>query len=279
MRTAVGLLRRGRDAFDAAERLAQTVEDDPTVTTVGFGSMPNAEGELELDAAFMNGRDLSLGCVLGVKGFKNPICIARKVMTDCPHTVLTGLGAEEFADLHGCERAIMVNDSIRGAWQEKMEEYKRGDRSPAGHDTIGVVILDGRGDIAAATSTSGLAMKLRGRVGDSPLVGSGFYSDNEAGGATATGVGEDIMRCCTCFVAVELLRQGLHPRQAAEEAVRRTHRRLMSSRAAVGNIAVVCVDKTGRFGAAANHEGFTYVAASHERPPAVYEIKAEDIMR
>lgn len=279
MRSAAALLGRGQDAFDAAEQLVRIVEDDPEVTTVGFGAMPNAKGELELDAAFMNGRDLSLGCALSVKGFKNPICIARKIMSCCPHSVLAGLGAEEFADLNGCERAIMVNDSIRRAWQEKMEEYKRGDRSPAGHDTIGAVILDGRGDIASATSTSGLAMKLRGRVGDSPLVGSGLYADNDAGGAAATGVGEDIMKGCTCFLAVELLRKGLHPREAAEEAVRRTHLRLMRCRGTIGNIAVVCADKHGAFGAAANHEGFTYVAASHLLPPAVYEIKAQDIVR
>jgi len=276
---AANMLNGGKDAFDASEQLAKMVEDDPEVTTVGFGAFPNAKGELELDAAFMNGRDLSLGCVLSVKGFKNPVSIARKVMTDCPHTVLTGLGAEEFADKHGCQRAIMITDDMRKAWEEKLLELQSGKDVLSGHDTVGVVALDSTGDIASATSTSGLSMKLRGRVGDSPLVGSGFYADNDVGGAAATGVGEDIMRGCTCFVAVELMRQGLHPQQAAEEAVRRTHNRLLRRGTAVGNMAVVCADKLGRFGAAANHEGFSYVAASFDKAPAVYRIEKEMIVK
>lgn len=279
LREAAAMLTAGQNGVDAAESLARAVEDDPAITTVGFGSMPNEKGELELDAAVMRGRDMALGCVLGVKGFQNPVSIARKVMESCPHTVLVGLGAEEFADKHTMRRAIMVNDAARDAWQQKLREREAGAAGLSGHDTVGVVTLDSAGDITAATSTSGLALKLRGRVGDSPLVGSGFYADNDAGAAAATGVGEDIMRGCTCFVAVELMRQGLKPRQAAEEAVRRTHRRLARGGSAVGNIAVVCMNMLGEFGAAANHEGFTYAAASDGLPPAVYEIKAEEIVR
>jgi isoaspartyl peptidase/L-asparaginase-like protein (Ntn-hydrolase superfamily) len=279
LRKAADMLGNGQDAFDASEQLARMVEDDPEVTTVGFGSFPNAKGELELDAAFMNGRDLSLGCVMSVKGFKNPVSIARKVMTGSPHNVLSGQGAEEFADANGCERAIMLTDSIRKEWDEKIAEQKGKQPDCFGHDTVGVVTLDTAGEIASATSTSGLAMKQRGRVGDSPLVGCGFFADNDVGGAAATGIGEDIMKGCTCFVAVELMRQGYPPQQAAQEAVRRTHRRLARHSAQVGAIAVVCANKDGEFGAASNHENFTYVAASYLRQPAVYEVGVEDIIR
>lgn len=276
---AAELLEIGRCGADAAERLARAVEDDPEVTTVGFGSFPNAKGELELDAAMMDGTTMALGCVLGVKGYKNPVSIARKVMEHCTHNVLVGLGAEEFAEANGCDRAIMVTDGMRKAWEEKLEELKKGKDCCSGHDTVGVVALDTTENIVAATSTSGLSMKLRGRVGDSPLIGSGFYADRDVGGAAATGVGEDIMKGCTCFVAVELMRQGLSPRRAAEEAVRRTHRRLAPHQKEVGNIAVVCLNKDGEFGAAANHEGFSYAAASSCREPAVYEVTAEDIVK
>lgn len=276
LRTAADMLGRGQNAFDAAEQLARIVEDDPEVTTVGFGSFPNAKGELELDAAMMNGRDLSLGCVAGVKGFKNPVSIARKVMTDSPHNVLIGQGAEEFADAHGFERGIMLTDSIRKEWEAKITEQKT---ACFGHDTVGVVSLDTAGETVAATSTSGLAMKQRGRVGDSPLVGCGFYADSDVGGAAATGIGEDIMKGCTCFMAVELMRQGLSPKEAARQAVQRTHSRLARHSKEVGAIAVVCANKEGEFGAASNHENFTYVAASYLRQPAVYEIGVEEIIR
>lgn len=269
------LLSAGGSAFDAAEQAARMVEDDPDVTTVGSFSFPNAMGEIELDAGFMRGRDLALGCVLGLQGYANPVSVARKVMEACPHTVLIGRGAEDFAAAHGFPRAILVNDAMRAAWDKKRREAQK----PSGHDTVGVAALDTAGEVAAATSTSGLAMKLRGRVGDSALVGSGLYADSDVGAAAATGVVEDIMRGCTSFVAMELMRGGMHPQQAAEEAVRRTHRRIARHRGDVGNIAVVCMNRAGQFGGAANHEGFTYAGASWEREPAYYEIKAEDIVK
>lgn len=271
--TAGGILHKCGSAMDAAELIARMVEDDAGVDTVGFGAIPNIKGEVELDAAFMDGRDLSIGAVAGVKGFKNPVSIARKVMTDTPHNFLIGCGAEDFAALKGCRSGIMNTDRARKIWEQKKSELENGKTPDLGHDTVGIVVMDTSGNMTAATSTSGLAMKYRGRVGDSPLVGSGFYVDNEAGGAAATGVGEDIMRGCTCFYAVELLRQGYTPKQAAEEAVRRIHKRLAGSRKSVGNIAIVCADNKGNFAGAANHKGFSFAAASSDIPSAIYQVQ------
>jgi N4-(beta-N-acetylglucosaminyl)-L-asparaginase len=266
---AAGLLRGGGDAESAAEVIAKMVEDDPAVDTVGFGAWPNLEGKMELDAAMMRGRDLALGAVLGIRGFKNPVTVARLVMNRCSHNVLCSGGAEDFAGRNGCTRAEMLSEEARLRWLKRVEERRT---EPDGHDTVGALALDSHGDIVAATSTSGLAMKLPGRIGDSPLVGSGFYADNDVGAAAATGVGEDIMRCCLSYTAVELMRGGMSPRQAAERAVLRAHRSLMRF-GPVGNMAIVCLDRHGQVGGAANHDGFSYAAAAEGFEPQLVAVQ------
>lgn len=262
---------RGK-SLDAVEQVARYVEDDPLVDTVGYGGIPNIQGEVELDAAIMNGEDLSIGAVMGVKGYKNPISIARKVLTDTPHNILIGQGAEDFAAEKGFERTILLTDKSIDLWLKRMNELRAGKKEVVGHDTVGIVSLDTFGNMASGTSTSGAGMKYRGRVGDSPLVGCGFYVDNYTGGAAATGLGEDIMKGCICFYAVELMREGYNPQEAAELAVKRTHNRLYEKNGKVGNIAIVCADNKGNFGGAANHEGFQYAAASYKILPSVYDV-------
>ncbi len=264
---------KGCTANDAVELIARIEEDDPENCTVGFGGFPNKNGEVELDAAFMDGKDMSIGAVAAVKGYKNPVSIARQLMTGSMHTMLVGQGAEDFAASNGFTRGIIMTDGIRKAWEERIKETENPFlQAPIGHDTIGAVALDSKNHMAVATSSSGMGMKHRGRVGDSPLVGSGFFVDDEIGGAAATGLGEDIMKGCTCYAAVDLMRQGLSPQQAAEEAVRRTHMRLKKHMEKVGCIAVVCADNKGRYGGAANHEGFTYAVASSECEPVVVHV-------
>ncbi|NSW89608.1 MAG: N(4)-(beta-N-acetylglucosaminyl)-L-asparaginase [Firmicutes bacterium] len=269
---AAKLIEEGGNSLDAVEKVARYVEDDPSVESVGYGGIPNIEGEIELDAAIMDGEDLSIGAVMGVKGYKNPISIARKVLTDTPCNILVGQGAEDFAARKGFEKTILLNNKSIEIWLKKKSELKAGNKEVAGHDTVGIVALDTFGKMASGTSTSGTGMKYRGRVGDSPLVGSGFYVDNYIGGAAATGLGEDIMKCCTCFYAVELMREGCNPQEAAELAVKRTHKRIFEKSGSVGNIAVVCADNKGNFGGAANHNGFEYVAASDKCLPKIYVV-------
>ena len=263
-------------ALDAVTGVARMVEDDPDVNSVGYGGLPNRNGDVELDAAVMDGRDLSIGAVASVTGFRNPVLIARHILREAPHHFLVGQGAEAYAEQMGMERACLLTEKSRQAWEQKMAELALPGQDPEGHDTVGIVALDNEGDMAVATSTSGIRFKLHGRVGDSPLVGSGFYVDNDVGGAAATGVGEEIMKGCTCYSVVELMRQGKSPQEAAEQAIWKTHNRLLRTRGNVGNMAVVCVDRQGRFGAAANHDDFTYVVATPETEPIVRQ--APDIV-
>lgn len=269
---ASDIIKESGSALDAVEVVAKAVEADPDVDSVGFGGLPNIAGEVELDAAIMDGRDLSMGAVAGIKGFMHPISIARKVMEKTPYNVLVGRGAEEFAARMGFKNAVLITDKTRKIWEERISEIEKGQSPYEGHDTVGIVALDPKGDMACGTSTSGLFLKYRGRVGDSPLVGSGFYVDNTAGGAAATGMGEDIMKGCTCFYAVELMRQGYSPKDAAEEAVRRIHKRLAETKEHVGDISIVCMDNKGNWGAATNRPEFEFVFASDEVAPAVYKV-------
>ena len=191
-------------------------------------------------------------------------------MTDTPYCMLVGTGAEQFAAEHGFPKAELLTAERRHEW---LERKHRRSRSDLGHDTIGVIAIDRTGAIASGTSSSGLKMKHPGRVGDSPIIGSGLYADDDIGAAVATGVGEDIMKCCPCFFAVEIMRQGKTPQQAAEHAITRAHSRLTRTQKKIGNIALVCADKKGRYGAAANHQGFGYCVASSAVPPAFVPVK------
>ena len=263
---AAEILSRGGDAMDAAEAGIHRVESDPEVQTVGKGGFLNAKGELELDAAVMDGNTLKTGAVCGVRGFEHPVTIARAVMERTRHNILIGTGAEEFAREMGIEEcgmeALIAPNAVE-VWKKNQIH---------GHDTIGVVALDETGKMVAATSTSGASMKIPGRVGDSPIIGSGFYVESGVGGAVATGLGEDIMRTCCSVRAVELMRSGMHPQQAVETVVRTAHETILRHGGKPDCIALVCMNAKGEWGAACNHQEFTYAFASAECPPTVAEV-------
>lgn len=264
---AAEILGKGGSALDAAEAGVRLVESDPAVESVGRGGFLNANGELELDGAVMDGTTMKMGVVAGVKGFEHPVSIARAVMEHTRHSILVGAGAEAFAREMGiteADRDYLVTEAARRVWQEK---------NPIGHDTIGAVVLDTHGNMAAATSTSGASMKTPGRVGDSPIIGSGFYVESGVGGATATGWGEDIMRTCCSFRAVELMRSGMHPQQAAETVVRTAHETILRHGGTPDCIALVCVDASGAWGGAANHKGFSYACAREGGTPQVVQVE------
>jgi len=250
--------------LDAVEHVVKRVELDPDVGSVGLGGFPNDQGVVELDAAIMCGHDLGFGAVAGIRSFFHPISIARKILMETPYCMLVGRGAEAFAAQRGFEKGELLTEKRRQEWLEWNHHKNHADM---GHDTIGVIALDLCGAMACGTSSSGLKWKHPGRVGDSPLIGAGLYVDDEVGGAVATGVGEDIMKCCPCFHAVELMRQDHTPQHAAESAVIRAHTRLARTQKRIGNIALVCADNRGNYGAAANHEGFGYFVASSTMQP------------
>jgi len=277
-------LTAGASAADMAELLARMTERDESIDSIGLGGCPNANGEMELDAAFMDGDTMAVGAVAALQGFAHPVSVARCVMEQSVHNFFVGAGAADFAAEHGFEREIMLTVDSIARWHRLKAEREQAAvaKSNPGdsHDTIGVVVLDQAAHMVSATSSSGLAMKHRGRVGDSPLIGSGFYVDSQIGGAAATGVGEDIMKGCMCFAAVSLMQQGMHPQQAAEEALRRTHLRIRShanypsetTGDGVGMMAIVCADRYGRYGGAANHDEFSYAVATENEPAHLVKI-------
>ena len=263
---AAKMLENGETALDALEAGVRLVESDPKVDSVGRGGFLNAKGELELDAAIMDGDSLRMGCVAGVRGFEHPVTIARKVMEQTRHSILVGEGAEEFARKMGIPEAgydYMVTEAARLAWESKRQE---------GHDTIGAVALDTKGSMGVAMSTSGANMKVPGRVGDTPIIGSGFYVDSCVGGAAATGLGEDIMRTCLALRAVELMRQGLSPKAAAEEVILTAHNRIKAHGIEPDNMAIVCMNAAGESGASCNHQGFWYSHAACGQEPVLEEV-------
>ena len=222
------LVRPGGGALDAVEHACRAVEADPETMTVGWGGRPDASGEVTLDAAIMLSPS-RCGSVGFVRGFMHPTTLARLVMERTPHVMLAGDGAERFARQQGMEPADLLTDAARAAWEAWRKEHAgaggpgaaKANIEEADHDTVGVVALDARGTLAGACSTSGLAFKLPGRVGDSPIIGHGLYVDPARGAAVATGHGELVMGVCGTFLAVERMGQGDSPAEAASEVVRR----------------------------------------------------------
>lgn len=243
---------------DALCTAISDVEDNPSFESVGFGGLPNENGVVELDAAYMDGKDLSIGAVMSMKGFKNPFRIAMTLNEHHLNNVLAGDGAGKYALELGEKPMELLTQSTKEKWLIKREEFDRNLKSYSGHDTIGVVVLNDKGEMATGVSTSGLFMKRPGRVGDSPLVGSGYYVDNDIGGAVATGIGEDIMKGCLSHEVVSLIRDGYMPQEACEKAVSTLHKRLKKHNDKVGNISVAALNNLGDMGAACNIDTFFY---------------------
>ncbi len=265
------LLKDYGSSLDAVEIAVKMVEDCPEYRSVGYGGLPNQECEVELDAAFMDGDSLSIGAVGGIRDYKNPVSIARSLMSEKYNIFLTGQGAEKYAHKMGFERMNMLTDYSKKEWERKTKENKENNLKPYdGHDTVGIVGLDRNGKMAVATSTSGLFMKKPGRIGDSPISGSGFYVDSEIGGASATGLGEDIMKGCISYEIVRLMGEGFHPQEAAEKAVYAFNEKLIKRRGKVGDISVVCMNNKGQWGVATNINKFSFVVATKGEDPTVY---------
>ena len=253
---AWSVLSEGGNALDAVEAGVRIEEANPENMTVGFGGRPDRDGFVTLDACIMDplGR---CGSVMALEGFMHPVSVARKVMEDTPHVILVGEGAAQFARDQGFQTQELLTDAARSEWESWKETS---DYKPVinieNHDAIGMLTMDAKGDIAGACTTSGLAYKMRGRVGDSPVIGAGLYLDNEIGGATATGMGEEVVRTVGSFLIVELMRQGLSPQEACEEGVRRILEKNKGRRDF--QIGFIALNKKGETGAYCIHPGFSY---------------------
>ena len=250
-------LDNGKTALDAVIEGVAVEEENLKNTTVGKGGAPDREGNVTLDACVMNS-DGDCGAVVYVNTITNVAALARKVMEETPHVMLAGDGAEEFGYRMGFEKENLLTEESRLAWEEwkKSPEYKP-IINIENHDTIGMLAIDKNGDIAGACTTSGLSYKMKGRIGDSPIIGSGLFIDNEIGGAVATGMGEEVLKTVGSFLIVELMRNGMSPQEACEEAVRRIVTK--NDRYKDFQIAYIAMNKVGDIGSYCIHEGFSYM--------------------
>lgn len=245
-------------AIDAVEAGVQVAEGDPEVTSVGYGGAPDREGHVTLDSCIMDEKG-NAGSVAFLQNFMHPIAVARKVMDDTPHVMLVGQGARRFALEKGFKEENLLTEKARKDWQHwlKKAEYKPWSAgSDPTHDTISMLALDGTGDLSGSCTTSGLAYKLHGRVGDSPIIGAALFVDNEVGAACATGVGEEVMKTVGSFLIVELMRQGMSPTDACREGVARIIRKNAQWRDV--QVGYLAMDRNGQVGAFAIHPGFQY---------------------
>ena len=215
------VLQEGKSALDAVEKGCNIEEANAEGQSVGIGGLPDRDGNVTLDACIMDSNG-NYGAVVYLQNIIHPISVARKVMEDTPHVILAGKGAEQFAYSEGFEKTNLLTEASKKAWEEwkKTSKYKP-IINIENHDTIGMLAIDKEGNISGGCTTSGLAYKMAGRVGDSPIIGSGLFVDNEVGAATATGLGEEVLKTVGSFLIVELMRQGKTPQQACEEAIGR----------------------------------------------------------
>jgi len=271
------MLKQGGTAGDAIETAIKEVEDFPYYKSVGYGGLPNEEMEVELDAAYMDGDTLDIGAVAAIKDYANPISIARRLSHEKVNCMLVGEGAEKFAHKEGFERKNMLTDRAKIHYRNRVKEVQEQEIKPyTGHDTVGMVCLDTHGKMTAATSTSGLFMKKKGRVGDSPITGSGFYVDSRVGGASATGLGEDLMKGCISYEIVRLMKEGMHPQAACEKAVNDLDKELKERRGKAGDLSLIAMNNKGEWGVATNIEGFSFAVATEDQEPIVYLTKNVD---
>lgn len=250
------VLSAGGSSLDAVHQGVMVEENNLDNQTVGNGGRPDRDGNVTLDACIMD-KDANCGAVLAIQNIANPISVARKVMEETPHVMLVGKGAEQFAYEQGFERTNLLTEKSKMEWKEwkKTSQYKP-IINIENHDTIGMLAIDEKGDIAGACTTSGMAYKMAGRVGDSPIIGAGLFVDNEVGGATATGVGEEVVRTVGSFLIVELMRQGKSPQEACEEGVKRIIAKNKYKQDF--QIGFIAINKKGETGAYCIHPGFTY---------------------
>ena len=250
------VLKNGGNSLDAVHQGVMVEENDINNTTVGMGGRPDRDGTVTLDACIMD-KDGNCGAVLALQHIANPISVARKVMEETPHVMLAGKGAEQFAYEMGFKKTELLTEKSKQDWLEwkKTSQYKP-IINIENHDTIGMLAIDANGDISGACTTSGMAYKMAGRVGDSPIIGAGLCVDNEIGGATATGVGEEVVRTVGSFLIVELMRQGKSPQEACEEGVKRIIEKNKDKQDF--QIGFIAINKKGETGGYCIHPGFTY---------------------
>ena len=260
------IVAKGGRAVDAVQAGVMIPEADPNITSVGRGGFPDRDGRVTLDACIMDDMG-ACGSVCMLEHIVHPVAVARLVMEKTPHVMLVGDGALQFALESGFKKEALLTDKAKAAWQDWLKEKKyRPVINFERHDTIGMLALDQKGNLGGACTTSGLAFKMHGRVGDSPIIGAGLFVDNEVGAATSTGLGEYMIKTLSSFLIVELMRQGASPADACKEAAKRIVAKY--SNYTDFQAAFIAVNKQGQVGSYAIHPGFNYGVTKK----GVYEV-------
>jgi N4-(beta-N-acetylglucosaminyl)-L-asparaginase len=280
-KVAFDVLKNNGKAIDAVEGGAIHIENEQNCC-VGLGGNPDRDGIVTLDACIMD-HNANAGSVAGIERIKHPISVARKVMDTTPHVMLVGNGAQQFAMENGftLEPQTLSADAERNykEWLKKqeykpvinIENKKTGgpfapyyfDDGSANHDTMGLVALDNVGNLSGACTTSGMAFKIHGRVGDSPIIGAGLYVDNEVGAVTSSGVGEEVIKICGSHLVTEFMRQGYSPTMACKKAVERIVKR-DPKKAKEIQVGFIALNKKGEHGSFALQKGFMYAVHSNK---------------
>jgi N4-(beta-N-acetylglucosaminyl)-L-asparaginase len=275
------VLGTGGRALDAVEQGVMVTEASQNCC-VGLGANPDRDGFVTLDACIMD-EFFNCGSVAFLERIKHPVSVARRVMEKTPHVMLVGSGAQQFAIAEGfpLEEQKLSPDAQKtyDEWLKK-SEYKpiinienKGNHGPSApaklesgdwnHDTIGMVAMDAKGNLSGSCTTSGLGFKMRGRLGDSPIIGAGLFVDNEVGACTATGQGEDVIRIAGSHTVIELMRQGLSPEAACKKAIERIVK-IKGEKVKDIQVAFLALNKKGQAGSFAIHKGFSYAVKSNE---------------
>jgi N4-(beta-N-acetylglucosaminyl)-L-asparaginase len=252
-------------AVDAVEAGVRIPEGDPFNQSVGYGGRPDRDGRVTLDACIMD-ENGGCGSVAAIEFIKHPVSVARMVMDKTPHVMLVGDGALQFALANGFKKENLLTVKSEAEWKDWLKKSKYAPQKnienmmpggPGNHDTIGMLAMDIKGNMGGACTTSGMAFKLHGRVGDSPIIGAGLYIDNEVGAATSTGVGEEVIRIVGSHLVVELMRQGYSPENACRKAVERIAARNPGNPKDI-QIGFLALNKHGEYGGYSLQKGFTY---------------------
>lgn len=294
-RAAWHVLQKGGNAVDAVEAGGRASEDEPSCC-VGLAAWPDRDGKVTLDACIMDG-DGDCGAVSFLERIKHPVSVARKVMERTPHVLLSGEGAQAFAVANGFSlEDRKLSPDAEKEWKQWLEKSKYQpvinleNRKPdagisqfspyffedgaANHDTMGTVAIDSAGKLAGMVTTSGMAFKMRGRVGDSPIIGAGLFVDNEVGAATSSGVGEEVIRICGTHTIIEQMRIGRSPDQACREAIRRIVKR-DPAKAKEMQVGFLALSRKGEIGAFSIVKGFTFSVTNSQYPRGkVFEAKS-----
>jgi N4-(beta-N-acetylglucosaminyl)-L-asparaginase len=272
-KAAWAVLSKNGRALDAVEMGVKVSEADPKINTVGYGGYPDRDGRVTLDACLMD-ENSNCGSVAFLEHIMHPISVARLVMEKTPHVMLVGEGALDFALKNGFKKENLLTPEAEKAWKEWLKEakYEPIINFENRHDTIGMLALDASGNLSGACTTSGMAWKMHGRVGDSPIIGAGLYVDNEVGAACATGVGEAVVRTVGSHLVVELMRQGKSPEKACKAAVERIMQRFKGfEKIQVGFLAL---NKKGEYGAYCIQKGFNYAVYSQSINNQLFDGKS-----